>query len=103
MRGIGSLRQIAIEIGLRLLKRRFERTTVEREQDLTRLYVVAFCEVDAGQLASCLGTNRHAREGFGRADDTDLDRHRLLDDRADRDGYRPATATAASPSSARRR
>ena len=63
LRGVGGLREIAVEVGLRLLHRRFEGALVEREQDLPGLDVVSFGEVDAGQLASRLSANRHAREG----------------------------------------
>ena len=110
LRGVGGLREIAIEVGLRLLQRRFERTPIEREQDLPGGDVVAFGEVDARQLAGRLGANRHARERLGRADDADLDRHRLPNDRSDRDGHRrappprpplpfPGAPDAAAPSS----
>ena len=32
LRRVGGLREVAIEVGLRLLQRRFERTTIEREE-----------------------------------------------------------------------
>ena len=47
LRRVGGLREIAIEVGLRLLQRRFERTPIEREQDLPGRDVIAFGEVDA--------------------------------------------------------
>ena len=45
-RGVGRLRDVAIEVGLRLLQRRFERPSIEGEQRLPFLDVVAFLEVD---------------------------------------------------------
>ena len=49
------------------------------------------------ELAGELRVHRHVRIGLGRADDADVDRHRLLDDRRDRhrDGRLPRAATAA--------
>ena len=103
LRGVGGLREVALEVGLRLLQRRFERPPIQREQDLPGRDVVAFGEVDAGQLAGGLRADRHGRERLGRADDADLDRHRLLNDRANRDGNRRRAAPAAPPVSGSRR
>ena len=36
LRRVGGLSEIAIEVGLRLLQRRFERPLIEREEDLAR-------------------------------------------------------------------
>ena len=94
--GVGGLRHVAVEVRLRLLQRRFERTAVEREQDLPVRDVVAFGEVDAGQLARGLRADGDGRERLGRADDADFDRHRLLDHGADRDGYRGTASSAAT-------
>jgi hypothetical protein len=98
LRGICGLSDVAIEVRLRLLQRRFERTTVQREQDLARHHVVAFGEVDAGQLARGLRANGDARERLGRANHADFDRHGLLHHGANRDGYRGTAASTAASS-----
>ena len=53
-RRVGGLREIALEVRLRLLQRGFERPPVQREQHLTLLDVVAFLERDRGELAGNL-------------------------------------------------
>ena len=60
--GVGGLRRVALEVGLRLLQRRFERPPVEGEQDLALCDVVALLEFHRGQLAGDLRAHRTFEE-----------------------------------------
>ena len=49
--GVGRLRDVALQVGLRLLQRGLERPAIEREQHLALRDVVAFLEVDLAAAA----------------------------------------------------
>src|SRR6185369_11209641 len=81
--GVGGLRDVALQVRLRLQQRGLERAAVEREEDLAFRDVVAFLEIDGGQLTGDLRVNGHDRVGFDAADHANLDRHRFLHDGRD--------------------
>jgi len=91
-RGIGGLRHVAREIGLRLLQRCFERPAIEREEDLPLHHVVAFLEADRRELAGELRADGHARRRFHGSDGNQLERHRFALDLCDCHGHRRCAA-----------
>jgi len=88
------LREIAREIGLRLLQRCFERPAIEREEDLPLRHVVAFLEADRRELARDLRADGHARRRFHGSDGNQLERHRFALDLCDCHGHRRRAAAA---------
>ena len=92
--GIRELRLVPRERGFSLLQRRFERTSIEREQDLPLRDVVAFLEVDRGELAGDLRADGHAGRSLDGANRAELERHRLADDLRERHRNRRCAAGA---------
>src|SRR5205085_4237944 len=80
------------QIRLDLIEHGLERPRIDREQQVTGLYVVAFVEMNLSQLAAHLSLDRDGRIGLDVADDVDLQRHVLL-----RDGSHSNWHSAFSP------
>ena len=85
---LAGLRGVARQIRFGLMQRGFERPTIEREQHLPGLHIVALLEVDVRQLAGDLRSHGDGRERLDGADDVHVERHVLLDDSIDGDGHR---------------
>jgi hypothetical protein len=85
--GLVRLCGVAREVRFRLMERRFEGTTIQREEDLSGLYVVALLKIDGGELAGDLRANGDGGIRLRRADQMDLEGHILLNDRRDGHGH----------------
>ncbi len=97
---VRQVRFVALERRLGLVQRGLERPLVERDEQLALLDVVAFYEMDGGELAGDLRAHRNRGRGDDAADALHDDRHRFLHDRRDGDRSVAGAAPAARAASA---
>ena len=95
--GVCRLCLIALQVGLGLIERGFQRPVIQREKHLPGLDIIALLEIDRFEFSGNLRPDRHCGERLDRANDSHFERHVLLDDPGDRDRNGRLRRRAARP------